>query len=170
MLRQVGTPIAEPPPPRPGRQPAARLLLAAFVFCMVMGIKEFIVWKDGRPELAPWRKAKLERELEEIDNAEQYVLLADVDGWYECFNCYGMPQIFLFEDEVWKYGVTTKGEKGRYRDGLPFENLVYLTEYEGPVNECLKWEKIKIYNYALLPENLKRDRPLKRPPGNKQDN
>jgi hypothetical protein len=30
-------------------------------------------------------------------------------------------------------------------------------------------EKIKIYNYALLPENLRRAVPLIRPPGNKID-
>ena len=159
-----------PPSPPPGWKAMVRLLVAALALWIIMGPKDFIVWKDGKPELAPWRKAKLERELEEIENAEQYVLLADVDGWYECFNCYGKPQIFLFEGEVWKYGMTTKGEKGRYRAGLPFKNLVYLTEYEGPVSECMKREKIKIYNYALLPENLKRDKPLKRPPGNKQDN
>ena len=172
MTKQVVNIPSSPSPrlPQNGKPIGMLLLLVALAVFILMGQKDFIVWKDGKPELAPWRKAKLEKELEEIDNAEQYVLLADVDGWYECFNCYGKPQIFLFEGQVWKYGVTTKGEKGRYTSGLPSKNLLYLVEYEGPVNECLKQEKIKIYNYVLLPENLKRERPLKRPPGNKRDN
>jgi hypothetical protein len=131
--------------------------------------KEFLIRKGDKVELAPWRKEKLERELEELDHAEQYALLAGRPEFYPCFPCQGKKEIFLTLGEVWKYGVTTKGETGRYRDGFPKPGLAYVIEFEGPLQECLKQEKLKIYRYATLPENLKRERPLIRPPGNKVD-
>ena len=120
--------------------------------------------------LSPERKAKLDRELEELDNAEQYVLRANRDGWYPCYSCPTKNRIFLLKDEVWKYGVTRKGEKGRYGRWHIEQGLYYLVQYQGPLQECLRQEKIKIYNYAVLPENLRREQQLIRPPGNKQDN
>jgi len=131
--------------------------------------KEFIIVKHGEAELAPWRKEKLEKELKEIDEAEQYVLRADEDGYYECFNCGGKPLIFLHAGEVWKYGYTRKGEKARYRGWNTKNTLKYEVQFEGTLTECVKEEKRKIYYYALLPENLKREIPLIRPPGNKID-
>jgi len=65
--------------------------------------------------------------------------------------------------------VTSKKKKGRYHKELPHPGLAYNIEFEGLLHECLKKEKIKIYSYAVLPENLRRPRPLKRPPGNKID-
>jgi len=44
-------------------------------------------------------------------------------------------------------------------------NLTYINS-----SECLKMEKLKIYNYPLLPEALKRKIKLFRPPGNANDN
>ena len=72
--------------------------------------------------------------------------------------------------EAWRYGVTTQSQEGRYPMGLPVEGLTYRILYRGTLQECLKQEKLYIYNYALLPENLKRKPPLIRPPGNKRDN
>ena len=171
MVKQVGKPEEETQPlsPPPGWKSIVRVLLVAFALWIIMGPKDFIVWKDGKPELAPWRKAKLERELEELDSAEQYVLFARVPGNYPCYNCFDKEKIFLNYEEVWKYGVTTQKEKGRYPQGPPIFGLKYEIQYEGPTIECYKHEKIKIYNYALLPENLRRSSPLKRPPGNKID-
>jgi len=120
-------------------------------------------------ELPPERRQKLEKELDELENAEQYVLIAEKDGWYSCFNCPGEAHIFLHRGEVWKYGVTRKGEKGRYGKWHVNQSLVYIIQYQGAYQECLKQEKIKIYMYAQLPENLRRQHPLIRPPGNKRD-
>jgi len=78
--------------------------------------------------------------------------------------------IYLTVGQIWKYGFTTKNEKGRYQKSLESKNLFYLVEYEGTITACMKEEKRKIYYYALLPENLTRETPLIRPPGNKQDN
>lgn len=66
--------------------------------------------------------------------------------------------------------MTRKGEKGRYPGGdYGAENVRYVEQYEGTYSECLKMEKIKIYNYPLLPEARKRELQLFRPPGNKND-
>jgi hypothetical protein len=66
--------------------------------------------------------------------------------------------------------VTRIGEFRRYTTGEIPDGLQYLTEFIGDYAQCLKLEKIKIYSYALLPENLSRNNPLIRPPGNKVDN
>lgn len=143
--------------------------LVALGIILMMALPNFIEWEDGKPVLAPWRKEKLAQEIAKYDEAEQYALLADQSGWYPCYNCLDVPTIYLYEGEVWKYGVTINEEKGRYKSGLPFQNLIYLTEFVGPISECLKREKIQIYSYAILPENIKRPVPLIRPPGNKRD-
>lgn len=134
-----------------------------------LSLPDFLVDKEGEPELAPWRKEKLLRELDDLDNAEQYVLKAGVPGLYPCYICKGSKEIFLNLNEIWRYGVTTKGQRGRYPDGLPHPGLVYLIQFQGKLQACLAEEKIKIYEYALLPENLKRTDRLIRPPGNKVD-
>ncbi len=123
----------------------------------------------GEPKLAPWRQDDLDKELKQLHEAEQYALVATINGPFPCYNCKNSSIIFLHEGEIWKYGSTTKGEKGRYPGGLPFHGLIYVIEYKGHILECLEQEKIKIYSYPLLPENLKRDVPLIRPPGNKLD-
>jgi hypothetical protein len=134
-----------------------------------MSSKDFLIWKGEEPEIAPWRKKKLQQELKEINNAEQYALIVRKSGTFPCFSCVEKIKIYLNVGEIWRYGVTKKGQKGRYSRGLPEPNLEYVVQFEGPIDECLKEEKIKIYNYALLPENLKRTIPLIRPPGNKRD-
>ncbi|MCB0548380.1 MAG: hypothetical protein KDD19_12425 [Phaeodactylibacter sp.] len=78
MIKQVGKLKVDkfsspsPQPPQNGKPIGVLLVLVALTLFVLMGQKDFIIWKDGGPELAPWRKAKLEKELEEIDNAEQY--------------------------------------------------------------------------------------------------
>ena len=135
-----------------------------------MANEDFLVERDGKPDLAPWRKAKLMKELEDMEEGEQYVLKAVIPGLYPCYHCKNSDKIFLNKGDVWKYGVTSKGEKGRYKGHLPVKGLFYYVQYEGLLQVCYKKEKIQIYNYALLPENLIRKKRLIRPPGNKQDN
>ncbi len=96
-------------------------------------------------------------------------MLAIEGGFYRCYNCPWSPVIYLKEKEVWKYGVTRKGEKGRYGNSLGAERLFYLTEFVGTIQECLAEERRKIFNYALFPENIARPIPIIRPPGNKYD-
>lgn len=131
-----------------------------------------VIDEDGNARLSPERQAKLDKELEELDNAVQYALIATVDGYYPCYTCPdGSPTIYLYEGEIWRYGSTRKGEQGRYPDGnYGTANVFYVEQFWGTELECRKMEKIKIYNYPLLPEALKRDIQLYRPPGNKIDN
>lgn len=130
-----------------------------------------VIDEDGNVKLSPERQAKLEKELEEIDNAQQYVLIATAPGYYPCYSCPdGSTTIFLYPGEVFRYGVTRKGEKLRYPGGdYGATNLLYIVQFEGDYAQCLKEEKIKIYNYPLLPEAQKRELKLPRPPGNAND-
>lgn len=170
---RVRVAISQEIPNKPKNQYQSQTLwiwLSLFAVCGLFAALKYIDWEDGNPVLAPWRKEKLEQELAKFDEAEQYVLIADQEGWYPCFSCLESKLILLKRGEVWKYGVTTNERKGRYGSQLPYENLLYLTEYKGSILECLKREKIQIYHYPLLPENLSRSVQLIRPPGNKRDN
>ncbi len=131
--------------------------------------KDYIEYDEsGNPELATWRKEKLKKELKDLDNAEQYALIVMKDGVYPCYNCKN-DKIYLKKGEVWRYGVTIKTQKGRYKSGLPEKGLMYVIQFRGTIRDCLVEEKIKIYNYPLLPENLNRKEKIIRPPGNKVD-
>lgn len=118
--------------------------------------------------LSPRDEAKLQKRLKEIDDAEQYALIANEDGWYPC-NHPGRTTFYLLAGEVWKYGTTTKGQFGRYSISyLEERNVFYFIQFRGTIAECLKEEQRKLFNYPYLPENLVRpekDR-LLRPPYN----
>ncbi len=151
--------------------PLIWIVLLVLVSCVVFSEKPFItITPDGKPQLAKWRKKKLYKELKELDEAEQYALLALSNGHIICYSCPSSNMIYLNKGEVYKYGYTTKSEKGRYPKDLAEQNLFYMIQFEGSISNCMKEEKRKIYFYAILPENLARPMPLIRPPGNKQDN
>jgi hypothetical protein len=161
--------------PEPRRSGPLRLLgrLSPLIFIvMALTFADVIVWVDGVPKLHPKREKKLEKEIREIEDAEQYVLLALTEGWYPCFIC-PTSTVYLYPGNVWKYGVTRKGEKIRYGTDYALNNkLSYVIEFRGHYAACLIVEKTKIYNYPLLPENIVRPEALRLayPPGNKQDN
>lgn len=167
-------PINPPQPSDNDRKSFKPLLFFGLLIFLAVAFLVGTDWVEfdanGKPVLAPFRKAKLDKELEDLDNAEQYALLAVRNGEYPCFNCPGKSTIFLRKGQVWKYGVTTQGEKGRYRTWHIDNHLFYLMQLQGTLQECLREEKRKIYYYATHPENLARTVPLIRPPGNKQDN
>ena len=125
-------------------------------------------WDNGATVLSPQEEAKLQKRLKEIDDSEQYALVATEDGWYPCLHS-GRSLIYLRVGEVWKYGVTSKGEIGRYTTSFLLRNNVsYLLQFRGNFAECLKQEQIKLYNYPYLPENLARPPSVRlpRPPYN----
>lgn len=123
---------------------------------------------DETPALSPQDEARLQKRLKEIDEAEQYALIAIESGWYPC-NHPGRTAFYLLPGEVWKYGTTTKGQFGRYSiKYLAGINVSYLLQFRGTISECLKEEQLKLFYYPYLPENLARppaDR-LRRPPYN----
>lgn len=141
-----------------------------FLLAASGGFYEYVIKKDdGSYELNPSRKEKLEQALEDLEEAEQYALFAKENGIYPCYNCGSQLEIYLLAGEVWKYGYTTKVK--RYSNAyLDRWHLQYSVQLIGSIEECMKEEKRKIYNYPLLPENLKRVFKLPRPSGNKQDN
>lgn len=162
--------------PKQPRQSPTKSILLFIGLCCILGLVaswegvDFLDTDDnGQPKLAPSREKKMEQRLKRLQRCEQYVILARVDGYYPCYSCGKDTTIFLFAGEVWKYGVTIQGELGRYRHWLEKNNLRYRVQYRGTIQACLKQETLKIYQYPLLPENLKRKPPLIRPPGNKND-
>jgi hypothetical protein len=136
-----------------------------FLFLLFAAIADFNL-------LAPERAEKLKNLFKKIDEeAEQYALIADTDGFYPCPSCPERKLIWLSKGEVWKYGVSVNGQAGRYsKTFLNENNFAYKTEFVGSLSECYKQEKIKIFMYPNLPENLKRGaEKLFRPPGNPTD-
>lgn len=140
-----------------------------FVVAHYKGVDFIEFDANGNPRISKARQKKLDKELENLEEAEQYVLRALVSKDYPCYSCVGQTKIYLIAGSVYRYGVTLNGEVGRYKNKLRAQDLVYMPQLQGNLTECLKEEKRKIYNYAILPENLARATPLIRPPGNKQD-
>lgn len=153
------------------RQPAALPLLAAFVLLVFIAVFRVFYFQENTelPRFNPGENARLQKRLKEIDDSEQYALVAEVDGWYPCLHS-GQTFYYLRAGEIWKYGVTSKGELGRYSAAFLFNNNVfYYVQFKGTFSECLKQEQIKLFNYPYLPENLARppENRLPRPPYNR---
>ena len=131
---------------------------------------DVVEWADGEWRLKPKREAERDKQMRKIDDAEQYALVADVPGYYECLHCPG-KRIFLKINEIWKYGVTNQGGKQRYTTQfLEQRGLRYLVQLRGTYSQCLVEEKRNLFEYPLLPENLARPDSLQLvlPPGNLQ--
>lgn len=139
-------------------------LLLAIALVLKTGFKG-----EGKaPQLSPQEEEKLQKRLKEIDEAEQYALIANEDGWYPC-NHPGRATFYLKAGEIWKYGTTTKGKLGRYSiKYLAGTKVSYIVQFEGTIAECLKEEQRKLFFYPYLPENLARPEKyrLPRPPYN----
>ena len=160
-----------PKSPRPDRWRAWKVLGGtALIFFMALQWADVVEWTEGSFRLKPKRQAEFEKKKKELENAEQYALVAYAPGYYECLHCI-TGVVFLNQFEVWKYGVTNQGEKARYSaDYLKSRRLAYYTQFTGHYAECLIEEKRKLFYYPLLPENLVRPDSLKLllPPGNLQ--
>lgn len=149
---------------KPPVWPLLAVIVSIIIVCAVIVFKK----EEPSPALSPKEKAKLEQKVKEIDDAEQYALIAAKDGLYTCLHS-GRGTCFLHKGEVFKYGVTTKGEFGRYNTSFMMKhNVIYVVEFKGNIAECLIQEQIKLFNYPYLPENLARlpEDQLPRPPFN----
>lgn len=143
-------------------------VVAILIIALVILTKVDFSAEGEVPTLSPQEEAKLQKRLKEIDDAEQYALVAEIDGWYPCLHS-GRSACYLHTGEVWKYGVTSKGKHGRYKAEFLSKNKVsYQIEFRGNIAECLKQEQIQLFNYPYLPENLARplEERLSRPPYN----
>ena len=160
------------PSPNPQKFLGWRVCLLFAFFVMALTWADVVEWADGVPKLKPFWKDKLERERREIETAEQYALKARRPGMYPCYLCPSKTS-FLKAGELWKYGVTRKGQPGRYSEIFLQDNgLYYEIQFVGNYAQCLEMEKLKLYHYPVFPENLARPDSLKLlfPPGNKQAN
>lgn len=159
------------------------LLILLGCFGIIMAYEKFDDFvkrkPDGGYELKEERRDQLNDKVRRMrSEAEQYVLRASRNGFYECLHC---PQgvFYLYKGEVWKYGVTTRGKLGRYKPQyLKRMGLIYEMQFRGSLQQAMELELIKIGQYPLLPENLSRpDKPegelirykLARPPGQATD-
>jgi hypothetical protein len=156
--------------PTTSRKPPYAFVIGVIVLITIVALFKSIDFNatSETPNLSPKEEARLQKRLKEIDDSEQYALVAISDGWYPC-NHPGRHTFYLLAGEVWKYGTTTKGKFGRYSvNYLEAMNVSYAIEFMGSISECLKEEQRKLFNYPYLPENLARpvgDR-LPRPPYN----
>ena len=90
------------------------LLIATLLIAMAaLQWADVVEWVEGEWRLKPKREAERDKQIKNIDDAEQNVLLAIAPGYYDCLHC-PSKRIYLHTNEVWKYGVTNQGEKQRY--------------------------------------------------------
>jgi hypothetical protein len=146
------------------------LLIGGVAVMVMLALK----WRDvvelanGEYRLKPKYQRELQRKLDAEDNAQQYALIAVVDGWYPCVHS-GFSHYYLKAGEVWKYGTTTKSALGRYNaDFFRLNRVKYIIEYVGTEVQCEKQEQLKLRTYPIFPENLARPEEYRliRPPSN----
>jgi hypothetical protein len=145
-------------------------LLCLLVYAGLRYSEVVEVDKNGNLQLTAQRLQKLHDDTIKFENAEQYVLYARISGYYACLSCLDTTHIYLSRGEVWKYGVTINGQKGRY-SAEKLDNFIYFPQFKGTLQQCLIEERKKIITYPLLPENQARPllNRIARPPGNPYD-
>lgn len=130
---------------RPGYRMRAILLLGIAFLVGMAALKwtDVVEWVDGEWRLQPKREAERDKQMRKVDVAEQYALVANIPGYYECLHC-PSKRIFLKSNEVWKYGVTNQGEKQRYTSQFFRQRqLRYVVQFSGTYSQCLVEEKKK---------------------------
>jgi len=109
----------------------------------------------------------------DYQGCEVYVLRVRISGMYPVLEYGGIVKGFdyLNVGEIWKVGMTSKSEKGRYpndiylksADGsivLSNERLEYDRIYEGTYKQVVILEKILIYTYPLWSGHPKYSKPF----------
>lgn len=170
--KTIGADLQQPQihPPEPKKKSLLPFIIgsAAMLIVCALNLSDVIEYIDGEPCLTAKHQQQLHKKLNELDEAEQYALIATTEGFYPCLHS-GHTSYFLHVGEFWKYGVTTKGERGRYTSQFILDHSVkYVIQSTGSIDKCLKEEQVKLFSYPMLPENLARlekDR-LIRPPFN----
>ncbi|MBL7779717.1 MAG: hypothetical protein JNM22_00780 [Saprospiraceae bacterium] len=168
----MGANAPRPPIPSPDSRPGRFLpyILAGIAVLIVCALQwsDVIEYINGEPHLTAKHQKQLQKKMEELDEGEQYALVATTNRMYPCVHN-GHSLYFLRVGEVWKYGTTIKGQRGRYSSQFFEDNAVsYIVEFRGTMGECLKQEQIKLFSYPILPENLARPQEMRllRPPNN----
>ncbi|MCB0593996.1 MAG: hypothetical protein H6557_04100 [Lewinellaceae bacterium] len=96
MVNPVPTSSPTSIPPKPYIWIGVLFLLAGLLFLAKRNSESPVVYdRDGNIVLAPHRKEKLDRKLNELEEAEQYALFATENGFYPCFSCPDSEVIYL---------------------------------------------------------------------------
>ncbi len=161
----MGANSPQPPTlsPEPKKKSLLPFILGGAVLLNVCALQrsDVVEYIEGEPRLTDKHRQRLEKKLTELEEGEQYVLIARKEGWYPCVHN-GHPLYFLHVGEVWRYGTTIKGQRGRYSSKFMKENnLSYIVQFRGTMGECLQQEQIKLFYYPLLPENLARPKEMR---------
>lgn len=126
----------QPYPPRATAQKSGKWKTstgAALLLLLAAGmVKKEFSSTEVSPKPAAQDSVRLEKRLREIDESEQYALIASVNGWYPCLHK-GRPGCYLLSGEIWKYGVTSKGEFGRYSAAFLMQNKVSYVFSSGEI-------------------------------------
>ena len=123
------------------------------------------------PDLNPAEIAAAEQEAEEIMNRHedwvQYALIANSTRSRPCLRCPdGVQMVTVKAGEVYKYGITTQNNNRYTKELLRTLDLRFVKQDEGSYTKCKSSEINKIVAYKFLPESVKPEVKLIRPPGN----
>lgn len=109
---------------------------------------------DGLVRIRRERLKDLQRKQQELE--EEYVcykLIANMNKYYDCPICF-MNKFFLLEEEIIKYGITSKGEEGRYGNKYLIEQQIsFIAIDSGSLQDMRALELELIGLYPLKEEN-----------------
>ncbi len=146
------------------RSPGALLFAGLLVVALIILMAIPNSWeeattrnKDGSYSISKEWEESIREKREKIDNHELYMLVASQDGMYICNHC-PTGKFFLYEGEVYRFGITGNGEDGRGytekwqdRNRLAFIHIVFGDEV------MVKKKQAELIGlYAIHPENMNR--------------
>lgn len=161
----------------PNRKSNTSIILGSILFVCLVVFASSKFWERFKndPNLDSAEVEATQKEAEEIakkhENWIQYVLIATSTKKRPCLRCpNGLKEVTVKIGEIYKYGITTQGEK-RYKQKL-YQTLevTIKEEIEGDYTTCKTAEINKILAYRFLPESVKSEVKLTRPPGNANRN
>lgn len=160
--------------PKAKHYKSAKLLKLGLLVLVVLSALVYFSSQENKNERIIRIKAendeKFKKDSARLNDCVQYVLLASDSGFYPCYSCEDSTQIFLNKNEVWYYGETCYEEERYPRRFYEDNGLIFFVENRKNKQDVLLEQKRKIYEYINLSENIKRNKPLSRPPGNKRTN
>lgn len=133
-----------------------------------------VVSSDGK-SLTAEREKEIADRIDRLQNAQLYVLRAEINGYFLCPKCPASAakngKYFLKMGESYKYGVTINPNDRYSRAELARFRLNYQLLAIGPLEEMMAKEVALIGQYAILPENLARAKQFRLaiPPGSGAD-
>ena len=145
-----------PPPQRHHTIPVVIGIVAALLLLAALKWEDVARrFKDGTWGLSEERQQQLDETLGRNEHAEQYVLIAVVSGWYECYLC-KQRKYWLNEGEIAKIGITTNRAERYSQQWLQEHRVRYHVEIEGDLAVVRKAEIERIADYPFTPENMSR--------------